>query len=84
MGDHWELLPFDPACVLDCTECDAQTVQPDSGFPVPDFAGERAEMLAALRDLIAGNYNQPSGVTIPALDHARAIVARIDGKGGAS
>jgi hypothetical protein len=40
---------------------------------------EAPAMLAALRDLVAGNYGQPSGVTVPALDPARAILARIDG-----
>ncbi len=40
---------------------------------------EAPAILAALRELVAGNYGQPWGVTVPALDTARAILARIDG-----
>ena len=40
---------------------------------------EAPAMLAALRELVAGNFGQPRGVTVPALDPARAILARIDG-----
>lgn len=39
---------------------------------------EAPAMLAELRDLVAANYGQPRGVTVPALDAARAILARID------
>ena len=34
------------------------------------------ELLAALDELVAKNYGQPRGVTVPALDRARAALAR--------
>lgn len=37
------------------------------------------DMLAALESLVAGNYGQPQGVTVPALDIARAAIARATG-----
>lgn len=37
------------------------------------------EMLAALESLVAKNYGQPQGVTVPALDIARAAIARATG-----
>ncbi|MCA3573115.1 MAG: hypothetical protein IOC86_04310 [Aestuariivirga sp.] len=37
------------------------------------------DMLAALESLVAGNYGQPRGVTVPALDIARAAIARAKG-----
>ena len=40
---------------------------------------EAPAMLEALRALVADNYGQPRGVTVPTLDPARAIIARIDG-----
>lgn len=36
------------------------------------------EMADELRRLVANNYGQPSGVTVPALGQARAILAKID------
>lgn len=36
------------------------------------------EMVEALRDLVRMNFGQPSGVTVPALDPARALLARLD------
>lgn len=33
-----------------------------------------AAMLAELQRLVAANYGQPAGVTVPALDNARAII----------
>lgn len=42
---------------------------------------EAPAMVEALRDLVKGNYGQPRGVTVPALDPARAILSRIDGAG---
>jgi hypothetical protein len=34
------------------------------------------ELLAALEDLVKANYGQPYGVTVPALDNARAVIAK--------
>jgi formylmethanofuran dehydrogenase subunit B len=42
----------------------------------PLMAGE---LLAALEDLVAGNYGQPHGVTVPALDRARLVIAQAKG-----
>ena len=38
------------------------------------------DMLAELERLVAGNYGQPWGVTVPALDNARAIIAKAKGQ----
>lgn len=38
------------------------------------------EMLAVLENLISDNFGQPSGVYVPALNPARAIVARAKGE----
>lgn len=40
---------------------------------------EAPAMLEVLREQVASNWGQPSGVTVPGLDAARAILARIDG-----
>jgi len=37
------------------------------------------DLLAALESLVAKNYGQPQGVTVPALDIARAAIARATG-----
>jgi hypothetical protein len=37
------------------------------------------ELLAVLRDIVAGNNGQPRGVTVPALDAARAAIAKAEG-----
>ncbi len=49
-------------------------------YDVADAAlvAEAPAMLAELRKLVAINYVQPWGVTVPSLGPARAILARID------
>jgi hypothetical protein len=38
------------------------------------------DLLAELESLVAGNYGQPRGVTVPALDNARALIAKARGE----
>jgi hypothetical protein len=38
------------------------------------------DLLAALEDLVKGNFGQPRSVTVPALDNARAAIALATGK----
>ncbi|MCE2892014.1 MAG: hypothetical protein LW848_12960 [Hyphomonadaceae bacterium] len=38
------------------------------------------DLLAALESLVAKNYGQPQGVTVPALDIARAAIAKATGE----
>jgi hypothetical protein len=38
------------------------------------------EMLVELEAPVSGNYGQPHGVTVPALDQARAIIAKAKGQ----
>jgi hypothetical protein len=38
------------------------------------------DMLAALEDLVKGNFGQPRSVTVPALDNARAAIAKATGE----
>ena len=40
------------------------------------------DLLAALEKLVRANYGQPSGVTVPALDQARAAIAQAKGEAG--
>ena len=38
------------------------------------------DMLAMLEELVRSNYGQPKAVRVPALDPARALIAKITGK----
>lgn len=49
-----------------------------------DLANAAPELLAMLRDIVAGNYGQPHGVTVPALDPARALLAKLQPEWGAA
>lgn len=68
----------------DCLACDHVTPRDGQAalfpyglaLPAPSMIEAAPDMLAELEALIAGNFGQPRGVTVPALDGARAIVAR--------
>lgn len=55
-------------------------------YPIPssganfDLMAAAPEMLAALEALVAGNFGQPYAVSVPALDPARAIIAKARGR----
>lgn len=49
-------------------------------YKMDDIFATAPELLAALIDLVKGNYGQPRAVTVPALDKARAAIAKANGQ----
>lgn len=68
-----------PLCVATVNFHGAIAAGYDHEKLAPLFAAA-PDLLAQLESLVAGNYGQPSGVTVPALDGARAAIAKAKGE----
>jgi hypothetical protein len=82
-GSHWSNLI--------CEGSEIVATVNGTGYPTgigwSPVSGQRAlliaaapDLLAALEDLVKGNFGQPRGVTVPALDNARAAIAKATGE----
>jgi len=82
-GSHWSNLI--------CEGSEIVATVNGTGYPTGigwSFTSERRaqlieaapDLLAALEDLVKGNFGQPRGVTVPALDNARAAIAKATGE----
>jgi hypothetical protein len=58
----------------------ARGIDPDTLDREAVLVAAAPDLLAALEDLVKGNFGQPRGVTVPALDNARAAIALATGE----